>query len=309
MQLRSIILFIVFLTISLSAIGQISIKATVDSTGMLIGDQQQLHLTIQHPQSAEVQSFYTSALDTIDNLEIITESPWDTTGTDPLTIRKGITFTIFDSGYYYIPRIAHSMILNGDTSLHFSNNIPIAVSTITTSDSTSLAPIREIKEEPLTFEDFKNYLYGLFGLLIIGFVIYKLIKKSNSDNNIDVETVVKEIVPAHEIALEKLASLKKKELWQNGQSKEYHSELTYIVREYLENRYNISALESSTHEILEDLKKVDFDDRFKNNLTEMLSIADLVKFAKAESTGDINTRIIHEAEEFVNTTKIIAQDS
>ena len=81
------------------------------------------------------------------------------------------------------------------------------------------------------------------------------------------------------------------------------------MREYLENRYNISALESSTHEILDDLKKVDFDDRFKDNLSEMLSIADLVKFAKADSTGDINTRILNQAEEFVSTTKIILQES
>jgi len=106
-------------------------------------------------------------------------------------------------------------------------------------------------------------------------------------------------------ALEKLRKLKEKELWQNGQQKEYHSELTYTVREYLENRYGISALESSTHEILGDLKKADFDDGFKDNLTEMLSIADLVKFAKAESTGDINTRIINQAEEFIQATKIM----
>lgn len=309
MQLRSIILSIGLFIIAISANGQISIKASVDTTGMLIGDQQELHLSIQHPNSAQVQSFYASALDTIEHLEIISETEWDTSGTNPLTIQKDITISIFDSGYYFIPRIAHSMILNGDTTLHYSNNIPIAVSTVTASDSTSLAPIREIKEEPLTFEDFKYYLYGLFYLLLIGFILYRYIKKPNEEKDRDVEVLKKKIVPPHIIALKKLGALKKKELWQKGQQKEYHSELTYIVREYLENRYNISALESSTHEILSDLKKVDFDDRFKDNLTEMLSIADLVKFAKAESTGDINSRILDQAEEFVNTTKIIEQES
>jgi len=304
---RSVILSIGFSLIAVIAVAQISIRATVDSTGMLIGDQQQLHISIQHPKTAQVQSFYASALDTIKNLEIITESPWDTSGTDPITIKKDITISIFDSGYYFIPRIPHAMILNGDTTLHFSNNIPIAVSTVATSDTTALAPIREIKEEPMTLEDFLPFIYGLVGLLGLGGFIYWLMKRPKAEKVI-VE-VPKEIIPAHIIALEKLSTLREKELWQNGQQKEYHSELTYIVREYLENRYNISALESSTHEILSDLKKVDFDARFKDNLTEMLSIADLVKFAKAESTEDINNRILDQAEEFVKTTKIIVQDS
>ena len=307
MNIRSVILAIGFSIIALSAVAQISIKASVDSTGMLIGDQQQLHISIQHPKSAKVHSYYASALDTIENLEIINETQWDTTGTDPLTIKKDITISIFDSGYYFIPRIPHAMILNGDTTLHYSNNIPITVSTVTTSDTTALAPIREIKEEPIAFEDFLPFIYGLAGLLAIVGLIYWLMKRPKAEKE-TIEAPI-EIIPADIIASEKLQALREKELWQNGQQKEYHSELTYIVREYLENRYNISALESSTHEILTDLRNVDFDDRFKDNLTEMLSIADLVKFAKADSTGDINTRILNQAEEFVNTTKIIVQES
>lgn len=304
---RGLGIFILLFSAAVIAVGQISIKATVDSTGMMIGDQQQLHLTIQHPSSATVQSFYASALDTIENLEIISESDWVKSNTEPVTLQKDITFSIFDSGYYFIPRIPHAMILDGDTSLHYSNDIPIAVSTVMASDSTSLAPIREIKEEPLKLEDFLIYIYGLIGLAAIVGLLYWFLNRPPAEK--EVVIIPEEIIPAHVTALEKLRKLKGQELWQNGQQKEYHSELTFIVREYLENRYSISALESSTHEILGDLKKVDFDDRFKDNLTEMLSIADLVKFAKAESTGDINTRIINQAEEFIQATKIIEPTS
>jgi len=96
---------LLFVVSAIFAVGQISIKATVDSTGMLIGDQQQLHLTIQHPSTATVQSFYASALDTIENLEIIDETEWVKSGTEPITIQKDITISIFDSGYYFIPRM------------------------------------------------------------------------------------------------------------------------------------------------------------------------------------------------------------
>ena len=295
-----------FLFSALIAAGQISIQATVDSTGMLIGDQQQLHLTIQHPNNATVKSFYSSALDTISNFEIISQTDWDTTGVNPITLQKDITFSIFDSGYYYIPRIPHAMILNGDTSLFFSNDIPISVSTIAQTDSTTLAPIRELKEEPLAFEDLLPYLLGLAGLGLIGGLIYWYSKRPKEAKTVYIEP--EKIIPAHVIALAKLSKLRDKKLWQNGQQKEYHSELTYIVREYLENRYHISALESTTHEILNDLKGVEFDNRFKNNLTDMLSIADLVKFAKAESTEEINQRIIDQAEEFVQTTKLETEE-
>ncbi|NND77064.1 MAG: hypothetical protein HKN39_02635 [Flavobacteriales bacterium] len=298
------IIFVIFIGFSLCPsilTGQISIRATVDSTSMLIGDQQNLKLRIQHPRNGSVKSFYSSALDTIQNLEIISETEWDTSGVDPLALEKNITFSIFDSGYYFIPRIPHAMILNGDTSIHFSNDVPILVNTVTTSDSTALAPIRTIKEEPLSFEDMLPYIGTILGITAIFGLFYWFSKRPQKEEK--AAEIPEVIIPAHIIALEKLTELRKKELWQNDQQKEYHSVLTYIVREYLENRYNISALESSTHEIQDDLKKVDFDDRFKDNLAEMLNIADLVKFAKAESTDAINRRIIDEAEEFITTTK------
>ncbi|MBT8219675.1 MAG: hypothetical protein KJP00_07620 [Bacteroidia bacterium] len=283
------------------AAAQISINSKVDTTGMLIGDQQQLHLTIQHPRKALVKSFYASALDTITNFEIIEQTPWDTLGTEPITIKKDITFTIFDSGYYWIPRIPHMMVLNGDTTLAYSNNIPITVQTIQT-DSTSLAPIREIKEEPITIRDFIPYIIGAAVMFALIGLIYWWIRRPKMEEDEAVEEK-KEIIPAHVIALEKLKSLRDQELWQKGEQKEYHSQLTYIVREYLENRYGITALESTTYEIEQDLESVDFDSKFKDNLREMLSIADLVKFAKAESSEEINKRIIEQAEEFVNATQ------
>jgi len=117
------IALLICLSIGVSLQAQVSIRANVDSTSMLIGDQQQLTLTIQHPNGAEIKSYYGSALDTITNFEIIKESDWDTTATSPITIQKDITFSIFDSGYYFIPRIPHSFIIDGDTSIKYSNNI------------------------------------------------------------------------------------------------------------------------------------------------------------------------------------------
>ena len=101
-----------------------------------------------------------------------------------------------------------------------------------------------------------------------------------------------------------MAKLKAEKLWQQGQVKTYQSRLTHIIREYLENRYNIPALESTTDEILHYLKKVDFDNQWKDKLQNILQIADLVKFAKAKPPVDFHDQVLKEAEDFVIATKV-----
>ena len=109
--------------------------------------------------------------------------------------------------------------------------------------------------------------------------------------------------PAHEIALNKLKALSEKELWQKGMLKEYQSELTYIVREYLEKRYDIHALESTTAEIIRELKNEDISEDHKTQLSDMFRMADMVKFAKATPSLDIQSKLLNEAESFVSNTK------
>jgi len=128
-------------------------------------------------------------------------------------------------------------------------------------------------------------------------------------SNRPVEEVYVAPKPAHEIALTKLKKLEDKQLWQKGQLKEYQSELTYIVREYLEKRYGIQALESTTAEIITELKNEDISEGHKKQLSEMFNMADMVKFAKATPPLDIQSKLLNEAESFVFNTKreIIAE--
>ena len=170
-------------------------------------------------------------------------------------------------------------------------------------DTTSLiADIKPILDEPVKFEDFHIYLYLLLGGLLL-FGLYKLLNKKKAEIETEVETEPEIIIPAHVIAFDKLDKLKAKELWQQGKIKAYQSELTFVIREYLENRYDIKALESTTDEILKDLKKVDFDQANKNDLKDILTMADLVKFAKAKPGESIHESFMVKAIELVANTK------
>lgn len=166
-----------------------------------------------------------------------------------------------------------------------------------------MLPNKNIWLEEKTWEDAMPYLYGL-GALLLGFLIYYLYKKySNKDQEeYQLEQIVEQR-PAHEIAMEQLDQLESEKLWQQNNIKEYQSKLTHIIREYLENRYNIHALESTTDEIKKALKKQNFDTKYEVNLVEILQMADLIKFAKASPPEDIHSKYMETAKEFVNNTK------
>jgi hypothetical protein len=112
------------------------------------------------------------------------------------------------------------------------------------------------------------------------------------------------IRPPHELALEKLDKLQEEQLWQKGQIKDYYSVLTYIAREYLENRYKVPALESTTGEILRRLTGFpDIDQDLLNTLRQILTSSDMVKFAKAEPAATFHTEALEKTRQFITVTQ------
>lgn len=180
----------------------------------------------------------------------------------------------------------------------------------TPQDSTQfIADIKPIIEEPLKLEDFSMAIYGL-GFLLLALCLWwlynKYIKKEELEEVVEEEIIIR---PAHELAEEKLDELKSLQLWQQGKIKEYQSSLTFIIREYLENRYEVKALESTTQEILKSLAKAGFDKTLNADLSEILTMADLVKFAKARPGESIHESFMHKAYDLIEQTKLLQTDT
>ncbi len=138
------------------------------------------------------------------------------------------------------------------------------------------AELRDIRG-PKSFVE-KMWLYALIGLgvlLLIGAVIAFII--SNKKRLVHLAP----LVPAHIIAYEALAALEKKGYIRKGQTQAYYTELSDIVRHYLENRFKIRAPEMTTEEFLVKLKEDSvLSLEHKGLLREFLVNCDLVKFAK-----------------------------
>ena len=152
-------------------------------------------------------------------------------------------------------------------------------------------------------------IYGL-GFLLLALCLWwlynKYIKKEELEEVVEEEIIIR---PAHELAEEKLDELKSLQLWQQGKIKEYQSSLTFIIREYLENRYEVKALESTTQEILKSLAKAGFDKTLNADLSEILTMADLVKFAKARPGESIHESFMHKAYDLIEQTKLLQTDT
>ena len=138
-------------------------------------------------------------------------------------------------------------------------------------------------------------------LLIMALIAFYIIRKRQKEaNRVWLE---KPTAPADYHARQRLKKIEEEQLWKHGKEKVYQSDLTYMIREYLENRYNIKALESTTEEIKKALKgQVTIVQ--ETELIEILQIADLVKFAKAQPSEDINESFLKKAKSFVESTRV-----
>lgn len=245
------------------------------------------------------------ALEKADGIELIKDSNWDTLNVNgDVILQKNIKLTSRDSGFYWVPSLPVSYVAGGKRTTKSTEKIPLTVNPFPL-DSPQPRDIKGIKKEPLKFEDFLPLLIVLLVVGSLGLGAYFYWKRRK-----DKEAVMPPppVLPAHEVALQKLHKLEEQKLWQQGEIKAFQSELTFIVREYLENRFGIQALESTTEEIVSDLNAKDIKDDQKQQLSSMFRMADMVKFAKAKPPADVHSKLLEETEAFVrNTKKIIIE--
>ena len=213
-------------------------------------------------------------------LEIINSYKIDTVSTDSsIELIKKYGLTQFDSGRYTIPRLP--ILINGKKI--FSDSLLVVVNDVKV--DTLKQKMYDIKTVAAAEEPIGNWWkYLLVSILIIavGFLVYYFYKKYQN------RPAVAQVV--YKSAIEKATSLllllEQKELWQKGEIKPYYSELTDIVRNYIEEEIQIPAMESTTSELILSLKKIANQKKMKLsketliNLEKVLKQADLVKFAK-----------------------------
>lgn len=300
-------LFIAFTFCLFALVGQ-SQEATalLDRNEIKLGEQTRIDLELRC--SAAASNIMLPALkDTITKfVEIVEISNVDTTfDEDDITTKiftQRITITAWDSGYHAIPPF--SFVVDGDTIK--TEPLLLTVNSVTLTADQDIKDIKDIIEVPFSFVDWLlenrwlllSIILGIV-ILIVGIVLFR--KYANRPQEEKIEIVPKEA--ADVVALRKLDELNTKKHWQNNKVKVYYSELSFIIREYIENRFGINALESTTDEIINMLSiRNTLDSSMQQKLHQVLMLSDMAKFAKQEPVASENEEALKHSYTLVKTT-------
>ena len=167
----------------------------------------------------------------------------------------------------------------------------------------SIYGIKEELAPPFDWAEWREVIwFCVLALLIgglLGYVIYRL--KTNKPIIRRIRN--KKRQPPHKVAMQKIEQIKEEKMWQSEDSKEYYTQLTDTLRNYIKERYGFNAMEMTSDEIIQHLQEVN-DEEAINELRELFQTADLVKFAKYSTLINENDRNLVSAIEYINQTKL-----
>ncbi|MCB9225987.1 MAG: hypothetical protein H6578_02285 [Chitinophagales bacterium] len=272
-----------------------NLSITLDKDTILIGDHINLDITIKNTNNDKV--LFPVFADSISTFDVINSYPIDTLSDG---YNKRYSITQFNAGNYQFGQIPTVVVhSNGVMDTLYSNNVNLVVNTIEVDTTQAIKSIKTVKSLPFPWKEFlKKWGIPLLLLLIaLGVLIYYIAKRKKLFVK---EEKPKTMLDFYEEALQKLDEIDQKKMWQNDQIKEYYFGISEVMRTYLEGRFGINAMESTTDEIKDELF---LETGLKNKVTDILAQADLAKFAKFKPLNDENMSVMKKAKDFVRHTK------
>jgi hypothetical protein len=303
-------IFVLFFTLIVSVVFTDSraqkAVLSLDSSSIKIGERVQLRLNVALPKTATI--YWPAIADTLTSkIEVANKSKVDTNSTSRqefVNYSQNLLITSFDTGFHFIPPFTVHYSYSGDTSRHqlLTDAVYLKVRTVEVDTTRAIRDIRGPISAPLTFSEIAPYLgaIAIVGLLI-GLIWYYFWRKRM--NKPLFPMLAKVVGPPWEIALQNLVLLEDKKLWQNGKIKEYYSELTDILRQYLFQQHGVEAMEMITSEILAAYDSAGLQPDGRAILSSILVQADYTKFAKAIPQRSENELSLTYAKQFIEVTK------
>lgn len=283
------------------AVGQTPVaRAWADSSTFVVGDPVRVHVEITHSGGTD---FTPLVGDTLGVFHVLSRPA--PRKTSDAALAATFTVSAYDSGTAILPPIPFSYRRPGDSTVQTTSTNPLLftvrlVEVDTSQDIKDLKPTLSI---PLTVAEISLILGVATGIALVAFAVYRYRKKKRDRK--PEEAYVPPPKLAHVIALEELALLKEKRLWQQGLIKPYYSEVTEIIRRYFENRFSFMALEKTTDETMEDLRHFRAATPILEETDRILRRADLVKFAKYQPSIPEHEEMLALAFDIVDRTRVI----
>lgn len=284
----------------------IVVEAVMDSSVLWMGEQTAIHLSLIQDEAQQVifpQIVTPGELSK--GVEVLEISQPDTTRlkNQRLQIKQDLLVTSFDSGFYYIPPFKY--VLDDDTFA--TESLSLKIVPVDIAPEATAADVRDIKnvaEPPFVLWDFMpTWAWVLLIVLLVAGVLAYLAVKFFKNRKVEEVLTPQQRLSPYEYAMQQLTELRDSSLWQQGQEKQYYTRLVDVLREYIDGRFGISAMEMTSSEIIMALKRNKEYAEVNKHLDEILAMADFVKFAKMRPLPDDNERVMRRAIDFVETTR------
>ena len=281
-----------------------SVEASIDNIEMLVGQQAHVTLKAVAKEDAKVefpqfkQSEYVTP-----GVEVLSCQPQEDKDTDNGLVERSMVYTLtsFDDTLYYIPPLTVKI----DGKPYQSKSLALKVLTIEvdTAHAEKFFPPKGVQDNPFLWSEWSLIFWLSVLLLIISAITYYLYVRLRDNKPIITHIrIVKKLLP-HQKAMKEIEQIKADKMVTAENSKEYYTKLTDTLRKYIEERYGFSAMEMTSSEIIEKLMATQ-DQKALDELRELFTTADLVKFAKYSTLINENDKNLVSAIDFINQTKL-----
>lgn len=284
--------------------GRVYVKAAIDSIEIFIGQLAKLTVDVTADRGAKVvYPTYERAQFITPGVEVLGSTDADTALIDNgmMTVSKTFTITSFDEKLYAIP----GMKVSVDGKAYTANQlalkvIPVEVDTL---HLDKFFPPKDVQDNPFDWSEWSGVFWmSAIVLLLCMLCCYLAVCLKQNKPVIVRIRVIKKVLP-HQKALTVIEKLRKEKLNSSENQKEYYTQLTDALRQYIKERFGFNAMEMTSSEILDRLHETG-DQKMLDELKELFYTADLVKFAKYSTLLNENDMNLVNAINFIDQTKI-----
>lgn len=300
-------LMLLFLLSTATVRAQVVVEQTVDSVGILIGEQAHLRLGVTMPKGASLQWPELKATQyVVPGVEVVNIADGDTVKADnnQVKIERTYTITSFDENLYAIPAL--TVKVDGKPYKGGTAALKVITMDVDTLHPNQFFPPKDVQANPFLWSEWSPWFWLSLLVLLLALLAYYLIVRLRENKPIITRIRIVKHIPPHQRALNAIDKIKAEHLQTSEDQKTYYTRLTDTLRQYIRERFGFNALEMTSSEIIERLQTMG-DRRMLDELTELFNTADLVKFAKYSTLVNENDLNLVNAVNFIDSTKVEGQ--
>lgn len=302
--MRKLSLCIILTASVLAASAQVSVETVIDSIQIFVGQQAHVTLTATAKENAKVEFPQFKPMEYITpGVEVLDRKELEQQAQDNGFVSRSMVYTMtsFDDTLYYIP----PMTVKIDGKPYQSKSLALKVLTIEvdTLHAEQFFGPKDVQDNPFQWSDWEwPFWLSVLMLVLLSVAYYLYLRLRDNKPIISHIRIVKRLLP-HQKAMKEIEQIKADKMVSSENSKEYYTKLTDTLRKYIVERYGFNAMEMTSSEIIERLMASQ-DQKALDELRQLFTTADLVKFAKYSTLINENDANLVNAIDFINQTKL-----